>query len=218
MDPVPENIQVIPPAPIAPPHKLPVKLSVLLPVVAMVAALPFLARSVLLRQLTGSRAAAPDTYCVDTFGCPTPTPACPNTAGCIPTPTFTATPSPIITPIATPTQVPVPTATPTPIAINNNPVIGIPLNIPVGRVGSTYTLAITGTDIDNDNLRMSASSVPAAFGIGTCVSTPGNITCRLTGIPQIDGTYAITIKLMDTRGGKSQTTVSLQVIKKYLLF
>lgn len=82
MDPVitppPAETPVVPPpAPPIPPatgKRFPVSLKVVLPVLIMVAALPFLARSVLLRQLTGSRAALPNTYCVDTFGCPTPSP------------------------------------------------------------------------------------------------------------------------------------------------
>ncbi len=67
------DVQIVPPAPHQP--KLPFNLKAVLPVIAMVAALPFLAKSVFIRQLMGSRAAYPNTYCVATFGCPTPTPA-----------------------------------------------------------------------------------------------------------------------------------------------
>ncbi len=82
------DVQVVPPTP--QPSKLPFNIKAIIPVIAMVAALPFLAKSVFIRQLIGSRAAYPNTYCVATFGCPTPpptTPACPNTYGCVPTPT-----------------------------------------------------------------------------------------------------------------------------------
>jgi len=86
------------------------------------------------------------------------------------------------------------------------PLTSSSITLPSGEVGAPYTHTFTATGgTPPYTWSGSAGSLPAGFALGATTGT-------LTGTPTAAGTFTCTIKVVDSRNGKSTAAISLTIV------
>ena len=104
-----------------------------------------------------------------------------------------------------------------PYVENNRPVFTEPIQTSYEiEQGQTLAFQVTATDADNDNLTLTATSLPnnATFGPTNPVTGVGSVTGNFSFTPDysLDGTYQVNFTAEDGKvGGTAQLTVSILV-------
>ena len=92
------------------------------------------------------------------------------------------------------------------------------ISLPPGILNRQYTATIAGYDLDEvDILSLTVSGLPSGLRQDKCalsvVRNKAVITCKLAGRPLQAGTYPVTLKLTDNRGGGTSKTLPLKIIR-----
>ena len=108
-----------------------------------------------------------------------------------------------------------PTPPPTPKPIVNYPPKFITQSIPTGVWWKPYQTKITGIGPEAaDSLSMSIVNSPVSFFLGRCISSPGQISCPLYGIPYWIGQKSLTLRIRDNHGNESRITYQLNITRR----
>ncbi len=134
--------------------------------------------------------------------------------GPTPTPRPKPTPTTTIFPSAVPT--PKPSAFPTPTPTTNFPPVFLTSDLPNGSIWTTYLTTISGYDQNpGDILTMHLVQAPLGSKLTGCTqSVTGykQISCSYKWFPYWNGTYSVTVAILDNQGSSVTRTYSLLIL------
>lgn len=119
-------------------------------------------------------------------------------------PPETPQPTPTPTPSATPLGAS-PTPTPTTSPVNHTPVI-ITEYLPSVYRGEDYMTTITAYDQDNDEMKMTAITLPEGIKLGLCEKVPYYLNCTLAGNTLSTSADAWSVRIEVTESRNTTTT------------
>lgn len=109
-----------------------------------------------------------------------------------------------------------PASSPTP-STNRNPIITT-TGLPAAAIGQFYKNTVSGLDYDlSDTLNMFFSGLPTGLSKSVCTSylSPDTdyqkLVCFIEGTTYQSGSFPITVTLTDSRGGKTESVLTLRV-------